>query len=143
MSSVVIFAVGITGLRYNRCGLNYGKREDVDINEWKMLKTLDGCGPELNAISAFINGLNNDLDSLDAEMDEDEEPDDCPALVDSEEGDEDDSEDVFDEDEAGFSQNLRRNLEEILPTATLILKFLSQSTMMKQPHDVAKCKLVT
>lgn len=127
------------------------KREDVDMSEWKMLKTLDGCGPELNALSALINGLNEELDTLESEMD-DSEPDDSTedftGMIDAEgEGgeEEDDREDIPnpDEDEAGFTQYLRRHLESILPTFVLILKFLSAGTMMKQPHDVAKCKSLT
>lgn len=121
------------------------KREDVDMSEWKMLKTLDGCGPELNALSALINGLNEELDTLESEMDEpDDSTDDFTGTIDAdeEEEEEDDREDVpnQDDDEAGFAQYLRRHLELILPAFVLILKFLSQSTMMKQPHDVAKCK---
>jgi hypothetical protein len=34
--------------------LPFLKREDIDINKWRMFKTLDGCGPEYIAIMKCI-----------------------------------------------------------------------------------------
>ena len=108
-------------------------RESIDMSEWKMLKTLDGCGPELLAITALINELNQELDSVLNEIEDDEdmtaEINDIAEDSDEENEDEDDS---FDE------SIFNSRMVDTLPEYTLVQKHLSQATMMKQAHDVAK-----
>ena len=45
-------------------------RANMDMSEWLMLKTMDGCGPELNAIMSLINQFNEEIDDIEDEEDE-------------------------------------------------------------------------
>ena len=97
---------------------------------------MNGCGSELNAIRNLIGEI------FDVEEDDVEDNDVEGGGDDS--GDEDDNDDDDDDDHNGedfFNRTdteFNDRIQPILPLFLTILKYMSQATMMLQPHDVSR-----
>ena len=106
--------------------------DSVDMEDWWMLKTMDGCGPDLNAIMKMID--QSYVEEDDENDDDDEEVDEEIKEAAEEEEEEEDSHLSF------MKRDVLANamLVDKLPLNTHVLKHMSAGTMLKQAHDVAK-----
>ena len=133
------------------------KRDDIHLKDFPMLKTMDGCGSELNAILDLIGKENGDsdimYDAYSALLSAEEQNDDHIENDDSDfefEGVEDDDDvegnvdmeqDDVDPDLLSCTQEdaeLDDFIRTVLPPFTRILKHLSQGTSFAQAQDASK-----
>jgi hypothetical protein len=103
-------------------------RDSIDLSEWRMLKTMDGCGSELNAIMKTIIHSRGEIEDTDEH-----------DLIDSDGEDEDvDEVDIETQQETPAEIAWDDKMIELLPLYCTILKLMSEATMMIQAHDVSK-----
>lgn len=107
-------------------------REMIDLSEYRMGKTMDGCGSELNAMTEIIGSTNNDDYAPDS--DNEGEGDTVPELHDSDDDSDDDGDDGREDTETEFNTEL----PSMLPPFTDTKKHSSQGTGYSQAHDTAK-----
>ncbi len=108
-------------------------RDTIDMRNFESLKTMDGCGPELNAMIELING---DLDVLENGCSDSDDSDGNNEAIDLAEYNEIDE--IANVEEV-LHEKMCRDLPKILPDGYRCMKHLSSGTMMKQAHDGAKC----
>jgi hypothetical protein len=101
------------------------KREDIDLAEWKMIKSMDGCGPELIIMFKVINGL-QDVDIID--KDNDDNNNNNNSNDDDDDDDDGDELNNIDEDE----------MQNLLPPHTTVIKWAANTSAFNQPSDTGK-----